>query len=147
MMVPSRFVRLAAMPMSPNGKVDRGALPLPEPAAPAFGTDPTLRSESHTEKLIRETWIEVLGHVPAGTERNFFDLGGTSLGAAKVQAGLQRRLGRDVSIVTLFAYPTIAALARHLDASAQPGSLTLVPVRVTRQAQILQRLRGQERAR
>lgn len=141
-MVPTVFVRIAAMPMSPNGKIDRGALLNRASATPSPNPMPQMSSASHTSALVWEIWTDVLGRGPDSTDQNFFDLGGTSLGAAKVQAALRRRLGRDVSIVTLFAYPTIASLVRHLDLTEQASPGAMVSVRVARQAEVLKRIRN-----
>jgi acyl carrier protein len=110
-MVPSAFVTLAAMPLSPNGKIDRHALPAP--GRPVGVAAPV--AAVGTEGAILEIWQTVLGRRPDSREQTFFDAGGTSLSMAEVQGAIRQRLGRDIPIVTLFAYPTIASLARHLD--------------------------------
>ncbi|HEX5759549.1 MAG TPA: beta-ketoacyl synthase N-terminal-like domain-containing protein, partial [Thermoanaerobaculia bacterium] len=113
-MVPSAFVVLEALPLTPNGKVDRKALPPPQgrpiaPQAPPRGL---------TEELVAAVWREVLERDAVGVHENFFDLGGHSLKLVQVQRRLEERTGRELSVVDLFRYPTVAALAAHL---ASPG--------------------------
>jgi natural product biosynthesis luciferase-like monooxygenase protein len=115
-MVPSQFVSIAAMPRTPNGKVDRQALPAPFTAdTPArvsalAGVEPTGALESQ----IAACWQEVLGVPTVGVTDNFFDLGGHSLLAVQVHGRLQRELARSLSITDLFRFPTVRALAAHL---------------------------------
>ncbi len=112
-MVPAAFVALPALPLTPNGKVDRKVLPDPEAApAPAQVVPRTL-----AEELVAEIWREVLGRERVGIYDNFFDLGGHSLKLVRVQRRLEERTGRELSIVDLFRYPTVAALADHLSAA------------------------------
>ncbi|HYO16003.1 MAG TPA: amino acid adenylation domain-containing protein, partial [Thermoanaerobaculia bacterium] len=111
-MVPGAFVLRESWPLSPTGKLDRKALPPPEsvsarPAAPA-------PPHTELERTIAEIWKEVLGVGEIGTRDNFFDAGGHSLLMARVHARLEEALGRKVSMVDLFQYPTIGALAAHL---------------------------------
>ncbi|HYG63468.1 MAG TPA: amino acid adenylation domain-containing protein, partial [Thermoanaerobaculia bacterium] len=109
--VPSLFVTLPAFPLTPNGKVDRKALPAPELVR---REGPREAPRSEVERAVAAVWKEVLGIPEVGLHDNFFDLGGHSLLAAQVHARLLRSLGRDLSLVDLFRYPTVATLARHL---------------------------------
>ncbi|MEA2692360.1 MAG: hypothetical protein QOJ16_1747, partial [Acidobacteriota bacterium] len=116
-MVPAAFVPLAALPFTPNGKLDRAALPEPETASP----EPRLQLEtawvaprSQLEREIAAVWREVLKVERVGAEDNFFDLGGHSLLLVDAQARLTARLGREVPLLDLFRHPNVAALARHL---------------------------------
>ncbi|HYO12245.1 MAG TPA: amino acid adenylation domain-containing protein, partial [Thermoanaerobaculia bacterium] len=115
-MVPADFVTLEAMPLSPNGKVDRKALPAPERRAGGSKTAATPRTE--LEETIAGVWREVLQVERVGVFDNFFDLGGHSLLLAQALAALQGRLGLEITMVELFQHPTIAALAEHLGAKA-----------------------------
>jgi FkbH-like protein/FkbM family methyltransferase len=81
----------------------------PEPTAP------------REERALLEIWRRVLGRPRIGREENFFDLGGTSLRAVQLIAAIKRELQRDVSIVTLFEYPTVASLAARLREGAAAG--------------------------
>ncbi|GAA0975395.1 hypothetical protein GCM10009555_033190 [Acrocarpospora macrocephala] len=108
-MVPSIVVPMAAMPLTPNGKVDRRALPAP--VAGAGEIEP--RTES--ERVVAEAFAEVLGLERVGADADFFAAGGHSLLATKVTARLTRRLGVEIPVGELFAAPTVAGLAAVLD--------------------------------
>jgi aryl carrier-like protein len=110
-MVPTGWVFLDAFPLTPNGKVDRKALPKPEAQrASGGGAAP----ETATDRVIAEVWQEVLRIERVGLHDNFFDLGGHSLLLMQVQGKLRRLLEREIPIVELFRHPTVAALGRHL---------------------------------
>ncbi|NPC57303.1 MupA/Atu3671 family FMN-dependent luciferase-like monooxygenase [Caenimonas soli] len=110
-MVPSTVVVLQAMPLTPNGKVDRRALPEPHSA---LAVRPSAAPENELEKTIAAIWQEVLGLPHVGTSDNFFDLGGHSLLVVQVQRRLRDACGREVSITDMFRLPTISSLAAHL---------------------------------
>lgn len=115
-MVPVHFVTLPALPLTPNGKVDRRALPAPASvdfAAP--GAEPELMND--VQQKVASLWCEVLGVKRVGLNDNFFDLGGYSILLVRLQAGMKRVFGRDVSIVSLFQNTTVAAQAAHLSAA------------------------------
>lgn len=115
-MVPSAFVPLDAFPLTPNGKIDRRALPAPhrEPSDEAQ----TARPRTSSEERVAAIWSEVLGVREVGVDDDFFDLGGHSLLATRIVSRLRREFGVDVPLRTLFEAPTVAMLAQHL----QPGS-------------------------
>jgi amino acid adenylation domain-containing protein len=112
-MIPANFMAMDALPLSPNGKVDRNALPAPvtEPRAAA-------RPQTSLEGRIAKVWAAVLGIPGVALDDNFFEIGGHSMLVAKMQEGLARELGREMSVVEIFQFPTVAALAAHLDAAA-----------------------------
>lgn len=112
-MVPTAWLVSDALPTTSSGKVDRGALPAVAAEPPAARPQP----RSARERLVAEAWAAVLGVDGVGRDDNFFDLGGHSLLLIQVQKHLRDR-AVDVSVVDLFTYPTVAALARHLDAGA-----------------------------
>jgi amino acid adenylation domain-containing protein len=112
-MVPSAFVFLEALPVTPNGKTDRAALPEPRREAEEV-TDP----RNPVEDAVAAVWREVLGLERVGVHDNFFELGGHSLLLAQVHARLRETLGLEIPIVDLFRFPTVAALAEHLGADA-----------------------------
>jgi amino acid adenylation domain-containing protein len=117
-MVPSAFVFLDELPMTPNGKVDRRALPAPD------GTRPELEAtfvmpQTETERALATIWQKVLEVDKVGIHDNFFDLGGHSLLIIKVHSKLQKVFERDLSIVEMFKYPTISALTEYL--TQEPG--------------------------
>ncbi|HVG09973.1 MAG TPA: amino acid adenylation domain-containing protein [Thermoanaerobaculia bacterium] len=114
-MVPSTFTLLDAMPLTPNGKVDRKALPAPESGLAALPTP--LGPAAPIVELLAGIWAEVLGRdeLP-GPHDNFFELGGHSLLATRVASRVRAALGIEVPLRTLFAAPTIAALAAAIAA-------------------------------
>jgi amino acid adenylation domain-containing protein len=111
-MVPSNFVVLDAFPLTANGKIDRHALPLPAAEEPELVTE---LPRTELEQKIAHAWKEALGVEQVGLHRNFFDLGAHSLMVAEVHMQLQQTLGREISLVDLFQFPTVSALAAHLD--------------------------------
>ncbi|RKH73007.1 non-ribosomal peptide synthetase/type I polyketide synthase [Corallococcus aberystwythensis] len=129
-MVPRELVLLDAFPLGPTGKLDRDALPLPSvrtqvaPEAPA---------STEREKALERIWCRILGVERVGRQEGFFDAGGNSLLLARVQAALASELGLSVSMATLFQFPTLESLARHLDADtpARPAPVTPAPVRAS----------------
>ncbi|HEX6288077.1 MAG TPA: non-ribosomal peptide synthase/polyketide synthase, partial [Herpetosiphonaceae bacterium] len=116
-MVPSTFVCLATFPLTPNGKVDRAALPAPE--LDDQGAASFVAPQSPLEELVAGVWAEVLGRGRVGQHDNFFDLGGHSLLATQVMARLRRSCGVDLPVRQLFDTPTVAALAAALAAAPQ----------------------------
>lgn len=117
-LVPSEFVQLAAMPLTPSGKIDRRSLPDPPHAQ---GRMASRAPTGDLETKIAGVWREVLGVAQVGAEDNFFDLGGTSLTIVTAQRLLNSELRRDLDVTTLFQFPTISTLARHLRADLAPG--------------------------
>ena len=111
-MVPGIFVFLDAWPLTPNGKVDRRALPAPRRAASPEAAAPL--PAGGLEAAIAEVWREVLGVETVGLKDNFFDLGGHSLLLARVHARLQEALGVSLTMVDLLRHPTVGALAAFL---------------------------------
>jgi amino acid adenylation domain-containing protein len=113
-MVPSAFVYLKSLPVTSNGKVDRAALPPHDPKA-SLVKESSLAPRTLTEKTLAKVWAEVLKLEQIGVHDHFFDLGGHSLLLAQVYRRLRGRFDREISLVDLFEYPTIAALARHIN--------------------------------
>jgi amino acid adenylation domain-containing protein len=111
-MVPSAFVILEAFPLTPNGKIDRHALPAPEQVfSPTEET--SIMPQTDMERSIATVWQEVLHVDKVGIYDNFFDLGGHSLLIIQVQAKLQKAFAKQISVVELFEHPTIHVLAQH----------------------------------
>ena len=117
-MVPSAFVMLKSMPLTPNGKLDRRALPLPEPARPALGGD-LVAPRSPSEEVIAEICAEVLGLEQIGINDNFFDLGCHSLLATKIVLRMREAFEVELPLVRLFEHPTVAGLAESLQTEDQ----------------------------
>ncbi|MEN5144491.1 amino acid adenylation domain-containing protein, partial [Pseudomonas juntendi] len=105
-MVPALFMHLEALPLSPNGKLDRKALPEPG----ALQDRPFEAPQGETENLLAAIWAELLGVERVGRHDNFFELGGHSLLAVSLTARLRER-GLQADIRVLFGQPTLAALA------------------------------------
>ncbi|HEX6037473.1 non-ribosomal peptide synthetase, partial [Longimicrobium sp.] len=121
-MVPAAYVRLDALPQTPNGKTDRRALPAPEDDA--FARQGFEAPEGATEQALAEIWAEVMGRERVGRRDDFFDLGGHSLLAARVASRVSERFGARVPATALFLHSTLAGLARAVDeacASAAPA--------------------------
>jgi amino acid adenylation domain-containing protein len=114
-MVPSAFVFLPALPLSPNGKVDARALPAPERVRPELEAA-YAAPKSELERIIAAVWKEELKVDSVGVHDNFFDLGGHSLLLARVHARLKEALDREISLVELFKNPTVSSLAAALSA-------------------------------
>ncbi|MCF5617490.1 non-ribosomal peptide synthetase, partial [Pseudomonas syringae] len=107
-MVPAVFVHLDAMPLSPNGKLDRKALPAP--GTDALATRPYEAPEGETETLLARLWSDLLGVEQVGRHDNFFELGGHSLLAVSLTARL-RQEGIEADVRALFEHPTLAGYA------------------------------------
>ncbi|MCH7976303.1 MAG: non-ribosomal peptide synthetase, partial [Bacteroidetes bacterium] len=120
-MVPTDFVALDAFPMTPNRKLDRKALPEPRQSQTVIPLPTNGEPVTHTviEKQLLAVWEDVLGVHDMHPESNFFDLGGHSLLAMQVQVRLREAHGHDVRIVDLFRFPTVRALAEHLNESGE----------------------------
>jgi acyl carrier protein len=119
-MLPTHFVRLEKVPVTPNGKVDRKALPPPavETAQPAHdhrapGTD--------TEKALAVMWAELLNVDRIGLDDEFFELGGHSLLAMRAVSRIRDAFEVDIPLEVMFANPTIAGLANARGPDSRPS--------------------------
>jgi acyl carrier protein len=115
-MVPSIFVRLDAFPLTPNGKVDRKALPAPEAARPDLEQS-YVAPQNPMQKLLVEVIASVLGLEKIGIDDSFFDLGGASLQAVQVVERCNE-LGVPLNPELMFQYPTVAELEKALTATS-----------------------------
>lgn len=115
-MVPFRLVRLLALPLSANGKIDRSALPARAAATREGRVEPP---DSSVERQIAAIWEAVLDVSEVGRDENFFDLGGDSLLAVEVHSKLARELRIELGITDLFEHPTIRSLAARVGAASQ----------------------------
>lgn len=113
-MVPQHFVALHALPLTPNAKVDRKALPVP---AALTRQHQHIAASTPTEKLIAELFADALKIPTPSVDEDFFRLGGHSLLAAQLVGKLSSKLGRTLELRKLFEHPSIAALARYVDES------------------------------
>jgi amino acid adenylation domain-containing protein/non-ribosomal peptide synthase protein (TIGR01720 family) len=117
-MVPTGFAVLPALPLSPNGKADREALPEPD-LAPAAADH--VEPRTPLEATVAEIWADVLGVDRVGAHDNYFALGGDSILSIQVVSRLRDALGVDVRPLTLFTHSTVEALAAALgDRAAEP---------------------------
>ncbi|MEM1253383.1 MAG: amino acid adenylation domain-containing protein [Cyanobacteria bacterium P01_H01_bin.21] len=117
-MVPSNIVALETMPLSPNGKIDRRALPVPE-VFQRYTDVGFVAPRDRIEHTVSEIWRTVLNLETVGIYDNFFDLGGHSLLATQVIAQLRQTVGVELPLRTLFEAPTIAQLAEQIEVSCQ----------------------------
>jgi amino acid adenylation domain-containing protein len=112
-MVPATFVRLAAIPFTPNGKLDYAALPAPDALRPELDA-PYVAPGTEIERAIALAWQDVLGLGKVGMHDNFFDLGGNSLLLGQLHDRLQAELRKEFPFVEMFQHPTVDALVRYL---------------------------------
>ena len=124
-MIPSAFVQLKAFPLTPNGKIDRRALPKPNSDS-SVSSHLRTPPRNQTEQTIADIWKEVLGVNDVGVSDNFFELGGYSLLLAKIHTRLRRAFSTEIPMVELFRYPTIESLAQFFDAP-QPKPQRIQP--------------------
>lgn len=115
-MLPSAFVFLDAIPHTPNGKVDRKALPAPDTGRPDTGTGYAM-PRSPLEQMLTSIWAETLHLERVGIHDSFFALGGHSLLAIQLVGRIERETGQAISLISFFQHPTVAGLSPLL---AQP---------------------------
>jgi amino acid adenylation domain-containing protein len=120
-MIPASFTLMDELPLSPTGKVDRSKLPRPRTDAPPGATVQPAAGNA-METMLLEIWRKVLGTGTVGLNDNFFDLGGTSLQLIQVHATIASVMHSDLTLVDLFEYPRISALAARL--ATNGGSAT-----------------------
>jgi len=113
-MVPAAFVFLTTLPLTSNGKIDRGALAPPEQPSSLIAMGHHKQS-TILERSLAEIWGEVLNLEKVGLEDNFFDLGGHSLLAVKLVAHTRQKLGIELRVIDLFESPTIKQLAAGIE--------------------------------
>ena len=127
-MIPAVLVRLEELPLLPNGKVDRAALPAPVSSAWRDGQEYVAPS-SETERVLVEIWESLLDVRPISVDEHFFRLGGHSMLVVRLMAQIRRRLGVEVPLAALFEHPTVRGLAARVEGGsrAEPWS-PLVPI-------------------
>ena len=113
-MIPAEFVVLTAMPLTPNGKVDRAGLP-----APQFGSQDASQADGEivmtsTQRKVADLWAEILRTKRISLHDNFFDVGGHSMLVVKLHAALKREFESDLTLTELFQHTTVAAQAARV---------------------------------
>ncbi|MBC8229643.1 non-ribosomal peptide synthetase [bacterium] len=112
-MLPSAFVMLEKMPLTPNGKVDRSALPAPDTSRSV--EEDYIAPRTPTEELLAAIWAEVLGLEQVGIRDNFFELGGNSLLATQVISRVYETFQMKLPLTSLFEKPTVGNLAESIE--------------------------------
>jgi amino acid adenylation domain-containing protein len=131
-MVPSAYVQLKRIPLTPNGKIDRKSLPEP---------DKDIREQEYvgprnaTEETLCRLWQEVLRRERVGIHENFFNIGGHSLLAVQAISRIKQAFTVEMPLSVLFAAPTVARMAEHIAAVNEPDQSQLSPVLVNIQPQ------------
>ncbi|MET0588166.1 MAG: AMP-binding protein, partial [Novosphingobium sp.] len=116
-MVPASFIELVALPRTPNGKIDRKALPDPDSIRVEVPSNSAPEPANAMETQIQDVWCDLLKLPRVGLRDNFFDIGGHSLLAVQLHRRLVAIADKPVSLTDIFRFPTIATLAAHLSAS------------------------------
>lgn len=119
-MVPSSFMPLDALPRTPNGKVDRKALPNPDMMEPQVTAAAAPEPANALEAQIQAVWCDLLKVPQVGLRENFFDIGGHSLLAVQLHRRLAAISEKPVSLTDIFRFPTVATLAAHFAQSSPP---------------------------
>jgi amino acid adenylation domain-containing protein len=119
-MIPAAFVFLDALPLNPNGKIDRKLLPAPGASHADLGVG-YVAPRTSTEKLLASIWAEVLKVERVGIHDNFFALGGHSLLATQVAARIKQTLQAGILMRDFFVAPTLAELAKHISSAQAAG--------------------------
>jgi thioesterase domain-containing protein/acyl carrier protein len=127
-MVPASYVRLERIPLTPNGKLDRRALP--EPERDAYANRGYEEPQGETESKLAAIWAELLNLKRVGRRDNFFELGGHSLSVMQLMVEVQRLFGINISLRHVFMSPTLAELAAALKRDdLSIGHQNLIPIR------------------
>src|SRR3954466_14599550 len=122
-MLPSKFVILESLPKTPNGKVDRKALPEPQQ-----GEVKSRKPGNETEEMVAAIWAQVLQLDQVGMEENFFALGGHSLLAMQVMSRIRQAFAVELRLRSVLENPTVAALALLVDKAARTAMPPLLPL-------------------
>jgi amino acid adenylation domain-containing protein len=124
-MVPAVFVFMDEFPLTPNEKIDRKALPVPEQNRPELNRS-FVAPRDDVERHLVKMWETVLGVQPVGVADNFFDLGGHSLLAVKVFSQIEKQMGKKLPLATLFRAPTVEQIAGLLREENQSESWSTI---------------------
>ncbi len=131
-MIPALFVAVEALPRSPNGKLDRRALPAPDwgRGQGAHRAERQAAPRTETERRLLALWRQVLGRGDVGVHDNFFEAGGDSLLGAELFVAIGRTFGKEIPLASLFRATTVAGIATLLEEDVPTGALdVLLPLR------------------
>jgi amino acid adenylation domain-containing protein len=126
--LPARFIELERLPLTANGKIDRAALPAPEPVRPNLASR-MVEPFGLTQLRLCELWEEFLDVAPVGVHDDFFDLGGDSLLAMSMMSRVEEIFGRSVPVSVLLGAANIERLASALSADSRDLEGPVVPIR------------------
>jgi amino acid adenylation domain-containing protein len=112
-MLPKAYTILESIPLTPNGKIDRRALPMPDSVT--FDNLNYVAPQTQVEKLLVEIWAKLLGKEQVGIRDNFFELGGHSLLATQLVSRIRDAFKIDLPVRNLFEAPTVEQFARYID--------------------------------
>lgn len=126
-MVPSAFVLMGSMPLTPHGKINRKALPAPEQARPELA-DIYIAPRTQTEKDLASMFAHILGVTQVGLHDNFFELGGHSLLATQLLSRIREAFTeKEIPLHHIFEFPTVAGLAQAIEARAGTDQDLIMP--------------------
>lgn len=134
-MIPTVFVFIDAFTTTPNGKVDKNALPLPSESD--LVSEAYIAPKNDSEHTLCQLWQQVLHLEKVGTNDNFFMLGGHSLLAAKLIGLIGQHWEIDLPLRSIFEFPTVSALSEHLKSDSHTGALPPIPVADRKQVLLL----------
>ncbi|MEM7363335.1 MAG: MupA/Atu3671 family FMN-dependent luciferase-like monooxygenase [Pseudomonadota bacterium] len=144
-MVPSDFVKLPVMPLTPNGKIDRKQLPSPQGVSQVVAAE-YVAPASELESTIAAIWQDTLKLDQVGMNDNFFDLGGHSLLIVRVHQQLKTQVDKPIGLTDLYRFPTIASLTEYLTSDKASEGMKKSTDRAARRRQRLG-LRGRKKSR
>jgi amino acid adenylation domain-containing protein len=124
-MVPADFIFLETMPLTPNGKVDRRALPLPE-AGEVERQEDFVAPRNQSESTMTRLWEQILGKKPISVRDNFFELGGHSLAAARLMGLVEKEFGKKMLLTDLLQAPTVEELVAMVQLDAPSAARSAV---------------------
>lgn len=125
-MVPAHFVVLERIPRTPNGKIDRKALPAANASAPHRRAAAPVAAGNDLEQQLLDVWEDMLGITGVGVDDNFFDSGGHSLLVVRMHRRLisTLSLGRPIALIDLYRFPTIRSFAEAFTSDAKVAAAT-----------------------
>jgi aryl carrier-like protein len=142
-MVPAHVTVLDDLPHTPNGKIDRNALPsLAEVLGRRSAAAPIAEAGSDLEREVLEVWKDILGTQRIGVDDNFFDLGGHSLLMVRLHRRLKDELGRPITLTDLYRHPTVRSFAASLSVDSSAATAQSSRDRAARRRDSLQRRRA-----